>query len=167
MANYPNDWHLIAKRVKEEAGNRCVRCGHPADNAWKTGPQRLTLCDDNCVEEYHVDAEAHLRHSGYTLSNASEVESLWMGVPQRILTVHHLDGDPQNCEWWNLAALCQVCHLSIQGKVRMEQVWPFEHSEWFKPYVAGYLAYHALGRNLPRETITENIDEFLALENMG
>jgi hypothetical protein len=57
-----------------------------------------------------------------------------------ILTVHHLDMDPANNEWWNLAALCQRCHLCIQSKVVMEQYWMFEHSEWFKPYVAGYYA---------------------------
>ncbi|HEU5087967.1 MAG TPA: HNH endonuclease signature motif containing protein, partial [Roseiflexaceae bacterium] len=56
------------------------------------------------------------------------------------LTVHHLDLSPANCEWWNLAPLCQRCHLHIQSKVVMERVWAFEHSEWFKPYVAGYYA---------------------------
>ena len=30
-----------------------------------------------------------------------------------VLTVHHLDMNPSNCEWWNLAALCQQCHLKI------------------------------------------------------
>ncbi|GAH88897.1 unnamed protein product, partial [marine sediment metagenome] len=28
-----------------------------------------------------------------------------------MLTVHHLDGNKANCEDWNLAALCQRCHL--------------------------------------------------------
>lgn len=56
------------------------------------------------------------------------------------LTVHHLDINPANCEWWNLAALCQKCHLQIQAKVVMERPYMFEHSEWFKPYAAGYYA---------------------------
>jgi len=56
------------------------------------------------------------------------------------LTVHHLDCNKSNCEWWNLAALCQRCHLTIQGKVVMARTWMFEHSEWFRPYVAGYYA---------------------------
>jgi len=58
------------------------------------------------------------------------------------LTVHHLDLDKSNCRWWNLAALCQRCHLHIQGKVVMERIWMFEHSAWFKVYVAGYYAFH-------------------------
>ena len=53
------------------------------------------------------------------------------------LTVHHLDMNPANCHWWNLVALCQRCHLRIQAKVVVSRIWMFEHSEWFKPYVAG------------------------------
>jgi len=30
------------------------------------------------------------------------------------LTVHHLDGNKGNIEDWNLAALCQRCHLHIE-----------------------------------------------------
>lgn len=32
-----------------------------------------------------------------------------------ILTVHHLDGRPANCDWRNLLACCQRCHLHIQA----------------------------------------------------
>ncbi len=54
-----------------------------------------------------------------------------------VLTVHHLDGDKSNCESWNLAALCQRCHLHIQGVVNMFQEFMFEHSDWMKPHVDG------------------------------
>lgn len=57
-----------------------------------------------------------------------------------VLTVHHLDGDKANCEWWNLAALCQRCHLHIQAKVNMDQAYLFEHSGWMKPFVEGRAA---------------------------
>lgn len=56
------------------------------------------------------------------------------------LTTHHADLSPANCEWWNLLALCQRCHLHIQGKVILERPFMFEHSRWFRPYVAGYYA---------------------------
>lgn len=32
-----------------------------------------------------------------------------------VLTVHHLDGDPSNCERSNLRALCQRCHLKAEA----------------------------------------------------
>ena len=54
------------------------------------------------------------------------------------LTVHHLDNDKSNCRDWNLAALCQRCHLHIQGKVNMAQSWMFDHSDWMRPHVKGY-----------------------------
>ena len=60
-----------------------------------------------------------------------DVESGYM------LTVHHLDGDKTNCEWWNLPPLCQRCHLKIQAKVDMNQLYMFEHADWFAPYLEG------------------------------
>ncbi len=64
-----------------------------------------------------------------------------------VLTVHHLDGNKSNYERWNLAALCQRCHLSTQGKVFMPQFYMFEHSDWFKPHVEGY--YKSIGQEMP------------------
>ena len=58
-----------------------------------------------------------------------------------VLTVHHLDGDKANCDEWNLAALCQRCHLSVQGRVKMDQGFfdaLLPPSEWFKPHLDGY-----------------------------
>ena len=60
------------------------------------------------------------------------------------LTVHHLDMNKSNCADWNLAALCQRCHLRIQGKVDFEQQYLFEHSEWMRPHVAGFKAAHQI-----------------------
>src|SRR5439155_22518817 len=58
-----------------------------------------------------------------------------------VLTVHHLDGNKANCADWNLAVLCQRCHLTIQGRVKMNQGF-FEAvlpvSDWFKPHLDGY-----------------------------
>ena len=100
---YPPNWDEIAKRVKDEAGWKCVRCNH-----------------------------LHDPEHGYCL------------------TVHHLDMNPENNEWWNLPALCQKCHLSIQNKVDMNRIWMFLHSEWFKPYVAGWYAHE---RGLPEDKL--------------
>ena len=78
--------------------------------------------------------------------------------------LHHLNGGKLDCRWWNLAALCQRCHLRIQGRVVMARVWPWEHSDWFKPYVAGYYASVYLGEELDREQTQERLDELLDLE---
>ena len=85
----------------------------------------------------------------------------------RILTVHHLNGRKFDCRWWNLAALCQRCHLTIQGKVQMERVYPFEHSDWFKPYAAGWYAYAYQGREITRDEAEADLDSYLALERIA
>lgn len=96
---YPATWPMIARRVKDAAFWRCVRCDRDHDPA-----------------------------SGYTL------------------TVHHFDGDKSNCALWNLMALCQRCHLSVQARVDPEQPLMFEPSAWALPHIAGF---YAAGRGVP------------------
>jgi hypothetical protein len=44
----------------------------------------------------------------------------------------------------------------------MERPWMLEHSEWFRPYVAGYYA-HLHGLPDDRETVMQRIDELIAI----
>ena len=90
------------------------------------------------------------------------VEAHW-----RILTVHHLTGAKADCRWWNLAALCQRCHLEIQGRVCMERPYALTHSAWFCPHAAGWYAWHYLGEELSREETLTRLDELLSLELQG
>ncbi len=46
------------------------------------------------------------------------------------LTVHHLDMNPANCADTNLVALCQRCHLHIQGTWKPGQEWLFDAPRW-------------------------------------
>lgn len=79
----------------------------------------------------------------------------------RTLTVHHLDNDKANCRWWNLVALCQACHLAIQGRVKMDQTYLYPHTAWFRPYVAGFYAFTALGEDLTRAEVESRLEELL------
>jgi len=57
----------------------------------------------------------------------------------RALTVHHLNEDKQNLERWNLAALCQKCHLQIQNKVDWyRDTLTGVHTEWMAEHVRAY-----------------------------
>jgi hypothetical protein len=181
----------LKARVRLEAGFRCLRCRHPylpkadakmlsaivpapelgtiarpPEPSWRPGG--WSACDGECdhggplrvrlrgtdewseVTGFHGRAEDRARW---------EVEAAW-----RILTVHHADGDKANVRWWNLLALCQRCHLEVQGKIVMERVWPHPHSPWFRPFVAGYYAWAYLGEQLTREQAEARLDELLALE---
>lgn len=77
------------------------------------------------------------------------------------LTVHHLDCNKSNCAWWNIPPLCQRCHLYIQSKVIMHRPWLLPHSDWFKPYVAGY--YASVGE-LPTDKayVMTNVERLIA-----
>lgn len=213
----------IKDLVRQDAGDRCVRCGHPyrvgqdgimepaslegASLAADLGidPRALDLgfeleadrrgdalddlivkakrthwspCDEQCTHAGPCRAKrfpaidsspwSELRFTdpyptaGVWSAYNSSVQAAW-----RILTVHHLNGVKHDCRWWNLTALCQRCHLEIQGKVTMERVFPLEHSEWFKPYAAGWYAFIYLGEDLTREQAVERQDELLALEQMA
>lgn len=85
-------------------------------------------------------------------------------VKGRILTTHHFDGNKANDEWWNLLPLCQVCHLQVQAKVDPETPWFLDHSEWIKPYVAGFYAFKYEGRMITRQEAVARLNELLAYE---
>lgn len=53
------------------------------------------------------------------------------------LTVHHFDGDKANVEPWNLMALCQRCHLSVQARVDPVNGLMFAPSAWCIPHIVG------------------------------
>lgn len=129
---YPPEWGVLADAVERAADNRCIRCFHPKGDTFAG----RAPCDERC---------AHPQNG-----------------KMRILTVHHLDGDKANLHWWNLLALCQVCHLQIQGKVIPERQYLWEHKDWFKPYVAGFYAAQ-VGILASRAEIEASLDHFLAL----
>lgn len=80
------------------------------------------------------------------------------------LTVHHFDGNKSNCEWWNLMALCQRCHLKVQGRVNPWIPYFLEHSTWAKIYIAGFYAHKYEGRNITKEEAELRMSELLAKE---
>lgn len=135
--HYPDDWRVLAERVKDEAGRRCIRCGHPEGDRIKGEQKILAACDGRCTHP----TDGKLRQ----------------------LTVHHLDGNKSNCRWWNLLALCQFCHLSVQGRVIPERPFLWEHTAWFKPYAAGFYAWWHGQQQITRAEAEAELDHWLAV----
>lgn len=179
----------IKDTVREQAGHRCVRCLHPYRKG-EHGRGEWSQCDERCdhggpVELRHgsmrpqiIGADSETFNAGRQLiydrsttcidpSTGRLLPPLTVVAQWRILTVHHLNGDKADCRWWNLASLCQRCHLTIQGRVQLHRVWPWEHSDWFKPYAAGWYAHAYLDEDLDREETLARIDELLALERVA
>lgn len=84
---------------------------------WKEIADRIKKAAGNKCERC---GRVHDPQSGYTL------------------TVHHLVPIKSLVEDWNLAALCQRCHLHIQGVVNMFQDYMLPHSKWFIPHLEGF-----------------------------
>jgi 5-methylcytosine-specific restriction endonuclease McrA len=89
---YPANWKEIRARILTRANNECELCGVP---------NHTTI----------------IRLEGvFWMSDVPE----WEGVHRVwiVLTVHHLDFNPQNNEDWNLMALCQKCHNKLDARWR-------------------------------------------------
>ena len=151
---YTSDWKEVQARAVEAAGSRCVRCRHPYKKG-QHGNGQWSPCDNQC--EHWDGVFRCVPENNDPMQGALYAE--W-----RILTTHHFDGHKDNNAWWNLLCLCQRCHLQIQGKVDPETPYFLEHSEWMKPYAAGFYAKKYLGLDLTQEETMARLDELLQLE---
>ena len=88
---YPDNWPDVRQAILDRAGNRCEICG--------------------------VENGVY----GYRLSDGKFYES-WPDPDPRVfkivLTIMHLDHQPENCDPTNLKAACQLCHNRYDAPVR-------------------------------------------------
>jgi hypothetical protein len=163
---YADDGKARRLAVRQAAGHRCVRCNHPFESG-KHGKGEWSPCDERCTHGGSI-AEVFPNERVYCASNSvagklvaagKRIDARW-----RILTVHHFDGNKANDHWANTLALCQVCHLEVQGKVDPEIPYFLEHSEWAKPYISGFYAKKYEGRLITREEAISRMEEILNYE---
>lgn len=169
---YADDGKAKRLAVRAQAGHRCVRCGHPFESG-KHGKGEWSPCDERCshcgplrIATFDGDGrlafatvDRPMGDAGEIIKSGTSVEAQW-----RILTVHHLDGDKSNDAWFNTLALCQRCHLEIQGKVDPRIPYFLEHADWFKPFIAGFYAMKYEGLHLTRVEVMERLPQLLAYE---
>jgi 5-methylcytosine-specific restriction endonuclease McrA len=104
---YPANWGELSERVKREAMWRCEECGVPHGDLgyrfpkrggeWRSVEDRCSVAVNQCLLD--------LRGPTARLTRI-------------VLTVHHLDGVPENSQRSNLVALCQRCHLRADLALR-------------------------------------------------
>jgi len=103
-ARYPSDWKAISKSKREAAGNRCEQCRAP-NGEWicrGTGP----------YDGQYMLSEGHTfdADTGKFLGMSRGSEFIGKPLVKVVLTVAHLDHQPENCAPENLRAWCQRCH---------------------------------------------------------
>lgn len=108
-ARYPRDWSEISARVREEAGQKCEWCSVPNGVLVRRG----TTADYREVWRYGsaYAYENGRYYDGSEAPDSSEDTCDYGPAVRVVLTVAHLDHQPENCERGNLKALCQRCHL--------------------------------------------------------
>jgi len=57
------------------------------------------------------------------------------------LTVHHIDGNTENNEEYNLVVLCQRCHLRVQNKIFLGQLNLYNNETWIQKKWKEYQDY--------------------------
>lgn len=90
---YPRDWKAIRAAILDLAGRRCEQCGVP-NHAYRPRRRDEWTTDAGQAETWAMDGER---------------------VSRIVLTVAHLDHQPENCDPDNLRALCQRCHLAYDA----------------------------------------------------
>ena len=106
-ARYPSAWKKISRRVRDEAGNVCE---------WCKAPNGQIICrgDGSYMLE---DGETYCDTTGQFLGVLRGSEYDGVRMVKVILTVAHLDHQPENCARDNLVALRQKCHLTYEAKL--------------------------------------------------
>lgn len=105
-ARYPADWKEISLRVREEAGQKCEWCQKP------NGQQIRCLSPGMWLDP---EALWWRDNMGWKVPGERAPALTEGKVIKVILTVAHLDHQPENCKRGNLRALCQSCHLTYDA----------------------------------------------------
>lgn len=108
-ARYPKDWKAISLRIRERAGQKCEKCQAPnggliSRGKAKDGTHVWRNWDFSAVEN------SRSAEDGSEVPNTCEDLMDFGAVVRVVLTVAHLDHQPENCADDNLKAWCQRCH---------------------------------------------------------
>lgn len=116
VARYPADWPAISARVREEAGQCCEWCAAPNGALIRRG--NAGGCAVWRLSDDPAPVNGRCAETGAEVPDTGE-DPVGYGAPVRvILTVAHLDHQPENCARENLRALCQRCHNRYDAPAR-------------------------------------------------
>jgi 5-methylcytosine-specific restriction endonuclease McrA len=117
-ARYPKDWPAISKAIRDEAQNQCQQCGAPNGEIILRGTNENYAPAVCYAVVCGIGAHVYDATTG-ALLDACPVSHLQGWKPVRVvLTVAHLDHQPENCDPENLRAWCQRCHNRYDQPMR-------------------------------------------------
>jgi hypothetical protein len=114
---YPADWSQISQAVRDRAGNICEGCGCPNHAMIRRGVTQDGVPVWRLAHESSDEAGRSAIDGRYVPN--SEPDLIVYKPPVKvILTVAHLDHQPENCDLANLKAWCQRCHNAYDAPMR-------------------------------------------------
>lgn len=117
-ARYPKDWPAISKRIREAAGNRCQKCGVENGRMIYRGSHEMRPAWRYADDPVFIDSRCAFDGSDLLGTCWDDFDKV-RGDPVRVvLTVAHLDHQPENCADENLRAWCQRCHNAYDAPMR-------------------------------------------------
>jgi len=108
-ARYPKDWPAISRRIRDRAGQKCEKCQAPNGQLIMRG-----ITDDGThVWRLQSDgsfSDGYCAETGKEVPYSDDYSAEYNRAVKVVLTVAHLDHQPENCADDNLKAWCQRCH---------------------------------------------------------
>lgn len=116
-ARYPKDWKQISLQIRERAGQKCEDCGVPNYEYGGRAPDGT----------WHksLPAGERMLHLAWPQPGDYALCAGWpepLRIVRIVLTVAHLDHQPENCDPSNLKAWCQRCHNRYDASMRRQGI---------------------------------------------
>jgi hypothetical protein len=102
--DYHPKWTLIVRLIKKREGNCCKFCGVANGFIGRRTKYGIRPLSRDGIE---TDMIKQKQRNGYSYAGALKA----LRFTKIVLTVAHLDHNKHNNRFYNLAALCQRCHL--------------------------------------------------------
>lgn len=121
-ARYPKDWPQISRDARERAGWKCQHPGCTARQyaygVWEGSDFffELGLGETYGEARQRAAEESFARHGDGPAPADQKIIVI-------VLTVAHLDHQPENCDPANLAAMCQRHHLAYDADHHRANSW--------------------------------------------
>jgi hypothetical protein len=118
---YPKDWPQISKAKRDAAGQCCEKCKAPNGQWIRRGKTE----DGQHVWRLSTDSvymDGVCADTGLLVPDTDEDIVGYGRVVKVVLTVAHLDHQPENCHLDNLRAWCQRCHNVYDAPMRARGV---------------------------------------------
>ena len=100
---YPKNWKEIRKAILQRANNKCEFCGVP-----------------NHIKGFRTLSGGFVKYEGEKTDKFLKEYYPQGKIIKIVLTIAHLDHNPENNNPENLRALCQKCHLNYDKEHHAE-----------------------------------------------